>query len=128
MQKIKLSTGKWNRLSNYKTSVLSINGGVQVTYHRTRIVDAIPSTVILDTDGWKGATTKKKMNQASHQFDLGYTIHQHKGEWYVTTKAGRFPFVADSFQFDRATGIPFGASFPQLALAAIGKLEHEDCY
>jgi len=39
--------------------------------------------VILNTGGYATVTTKKRMNQFSKMFDLGFTVWQEKHEWYV---------------------------------------------
>ena len=114
----------WNRLSTYKTQITRDEAGnVGVRYHSTDIVktyDECGRRVIeLDTGGETGdwhtasrgagsVTTKKKMNQASRQFGLGYSVHQHKHRWYVTTKAGVFPYDDNVFVIDAETGVPWG--------------------
>jgi subtilisin family serine protease len=55
------------------------------------------------------------MNQASHQFGLGYTVHQHKHEWFVTTKAGVFPFDDRVFVIDVDTGLPYADALAYVA-------------
>lgn len=102
----------YNRLSTYKTRVLDLGDGMLcVQYHRTIIVKTWPQhgrkVVLLDTGGWKGVTTKRKMNQASHQFALGYSVHQTDHVWYVTTKAGEYEFTGNTFALDAETGVPW---------------------
>ena len=65
------------------TSVVCTNGRITVTYHNTRVVDVTTEHITLDTGGWKTITTKRRMNQASTQFNLGYTVYQQKGQWFV---------------------------------------------
>lgn len=48
-------------------------------------------------------TTKRKMNQAANQFGLGYGVFQRKGDWFVTTRGGEFPFK-DGMRIDRGSG------------------------
>jgi|RhiMethySRZTD1v2_1073278.scaffolds.fasta_scaffold13719_10 hypothetical protein len=97
----------YNRLSTYRTKIARDADKVSVVYHSTMIVRADAATLVLDAGGWESVTTKRKMNQASHQFGLGYTVHQHRHQWYVTTKAGEFRFDGHMV-IDRATGLPFG--------------------
>jgi hypothetical protein len=80
-----------------------------VVYHNTIIVNAISEKVLLSTGGYATVTTKRKMNQASHQFGLGYSVFQKNFAWYVTTKAGTFAFADRYFEFDRTTGLPLNA-------------------
>ena len=65
------------------TSVVCTNGRITVVYHNTRVVDVTPEHITLDTGGWKTVTTKRRMNQASVQFNLGYSVYQQKGHWFV---------------------------------------------
>ena len=103
----------YNKLSPYCTKVISDDHGLIVRYHQTDIVVMRlvlgRRIVMLDTGGWKGVTTKRKMNQAANQFDLSYGVHQHRHEWYVTTRAGVFGFGDRAFTFNADTGVPLSA-------------------
>jgi len=72
-----------NKLSNYATTVGYKNGNTTVTYHSTPIVEFDHECIILRTGGWKSVTTKRKMNQAARQFDLGYSVMQKDHAWFV---------------------------------------------
>lgn len=126
----------YNRLSTYCTSVARIGNDVAVTYHQTTIVLAKDvgnrRVVKLDTGGETGNwtrsnpgpgsnTTKRKMNQAAHQFGLGYSVHQAKGRWYVTTIAGAFEYEDTVFIFDAVSGLPMDelALFAPLTVANV---------
>lgn len=115
----------WNKLSTYKTKISKVGDVLySVTYHDTAIVQCYDESgrkvIELNTGGETGnwhtsslavgsVTTKKKLNQASRQFNLGYSVHQHKHKWYVTTKAGEFLWDDDSvFVIDAETGAPWG--------------------
>ena len=54
-------------------------------YHGTCVVRYSPSkeTVTLNSNGWLTVTTKRRMNQASNQFHLGFQVVQRAGDWYV---------------------------------------------
>ena len=54
-------------------------------YHSTDVVSFNAKKVILRTGGWMTKTTKDRMNQASAQFGLGFSVTQRKGVWYVGT-------------------------------------------
>lgn len=58
-------------------------GTLRVTYHSTVVVKATKNEIVLDTGGWKTATTKTRMNQASNQYGLGFRVRQVDGEWLV---------------------------------------------
>ena len=62
------------------------DGYAKVVYHNTAVVAFNKKKVILDSGGWKTATTKTRMNQASRQFRLGYSIFQKNYEWWVEYK------------------------------------------
>ena len=75
-----------------------------ITYHRTDVVrfkragDKV--TVKLNSNGWRTPTTKLRMNQAAHQFGLGYSVAQRHFDWYVTLRAdGRELPFADGMTF-----------------------------
>lgn len=74
-------------------------------YHHTAVVvhDRLRHIITLDSGGWRTATTKTRMNQASFEFDLGFTVHQKAYEWYVVTKAGKLVFER-GMRIDMATG------------------------
>lgn len=75
---------RMNKLSNYRTTWSSDLSGGNVTYVTTRIVMWDQAgNVTLRSGGWETVTTKRKMNQAARQFNLGYGVHQVKGEWFV---------------------------------------------
>lgn len=54
-------------------------------YHKTAVVVDNKATgeIVLNSDGWRTATTKTAMNQASAQDSLGFQVFQDKGVWYV---------------------------------------------
>ena len=83
------------------TSVTCTNGRITVTYHKTRVVDVTPEHITLDTGGWKTVTTKLRMNQASIQFNLGYSVYQQKGHWFVRYRGITHPFDQDEIILER---------------------------
>lgn len=90
----------YNKLSNYRTTWFDNgdHGGVQ--YHQTNIVSWNGGKITLRSGGWESVTTKRKMNQASHQFNLGYGVFQKDWEWFVDLPNGEtVPFV-DGMTFE----------------------------
>jgi hypothetical protein len=82
-----------NRLGKGNTTVSSEDKGVMVvTFHNTQIVKFTGREIILNSGGWKTSTTKTRMNQASNQFHLGYSVSQKNREWFVEFKGKRLEF------------------------------------
>ena len=73
----------YNKLSNYATTVFKEDGWYKVVYHSTCIVKWNEKHIVLDNGGYMTATTKKKMNQAANQFDLGFQVYQENFDWFV---------------------------------------------
>lgn len=88
------------RVSGVATHIYNSTGKdgnrTQVFYHQTCVVEFDEKIVKLCTGGWKTATTKTRMNQASNQFGLGYQVSQKKGDWFVDYKGQTIPFDSDS--------------------------------
>lgn len=90
-----------NQLSMYKTSIFNEEGMTKVVYHSTPIVSFDSETIILNTGGWQSVTTKRKMNQASSQFGLGFSVTQKNFEWFINFKGETFPFDKDVMTLER---------------------------
>ena len=74
---------KINQVGTVATAVLTEGGFTRVVYHNTEVVKFNQDKIILDADRYYTATTKRRMNQASNQFNLGFQVYQSGGEWYV---------------------------------------------
>lgn len=76
-----------DKLGTRATTVRRLDTGegdmVIVTYHDTDVVKWTAKKIILDSGGWRTATTKTRMNQASRQFGLGFSVFQEDYSWYV---------------------------------------------
>lgn len=83
------------------TSIRTEAGMTHVRYHKTDVVSFNDDTITLRSGGWRTVTTKTRMNQAAHQFELGYSVWQRKGEWYVATPDGRTLEFYNGMTFDR---------------------------
>lgn len=64
------------------------DGYTKVIYHDTTVVAFNADWVVLDTGGFYSSTTKTRMVQASHQFDLGYHVYQQDHVWYLVVDKG----------------------------------------
>ena len=79
-------------LKKYSPKLIANNTEVQVKdnleegfvkYHQTKIVEWNKNSIILKTDGHFTQTTKKKMNLASEEFNLGFRIEQRDFSWFI---------------------------------------------
>jgi hypothetical protein len=68
------------------------DGLTKIVYHHTPVVSFNADKVVLNTGGYHTSTTKTRMNQASHQFGLGYGVFQKDWAWFVTFKGETLPF------------------------------------
>lgn len=99
-------------LSTYKTKIIRKDYGVIVKYHDTEIVhtshakDAENAIVVLNTGGHFTATTKKKMNQTSEQFSLGYSVFQKNKKWFVSCDDTIFEWESGMNAFCAFSGKP----------------------
>lgn len=71
------------RVSGVATAIGNDGGVNYVQYHQTKVVEWTRHYVRLNSNGWRTATTKLRMNQASNQFNLGFKVVQQKGNWFV---------------------------------------------
>jgi len=72
------------------------NGNLSVVYHNTEVVNVSKGVITLRTGGYKTATTRTRMQQASHEFRLGYGVFQKDYAWFVAWKGVTLPFDGDS--------------------------------
>lgn len=73
---------------------LTVNGARHYVYHRTAVVIVnADNSIRLDSGGWRTATTRTAMNQASTQDDLGFRVFQRRGDWFVTWQGRELPFA-----------------------------------
>lgn len=79
-------------LGRRATTIRTVAGETQITYHSTVIVAFTDKVIELDHGGWPTATTKTRMNQASRQFGLGYHVFQHNWDWFVDYKGKTLRF------------------------------------
>ncbi len=76
--------GNLRQIGGWKTNVYTDDNGYKcVKYHDTDVVKFNADYIILNHNRWVTDTTKKRMNQASNEYDLGFRVSQRKGQWYV---------------------------------------------
>ena len=95
---------RMDKVKGVATSVTTEGNTTRVRYHSTDVVTITPERIVLDTGGWRTATTKTRMNQAAYQFGFNYAVVQRKGEWYVQSRVLRhfeLPFDKSTFVIER---------------------------
>ena len=80
------------------------DGKTKVVYHKTAVVAFDGEHITLDSGGWRTATTKTRMNQASNQMRLGYQVFQKDSEWFVLTREGKTLDFEDGMTFPLRRG------------------------
>ena len=90
-----------DKLSTYRTNVMITVDRLAVVYADTLIVDKVGESITLDSGGWQTVTTKRKMNQASRQFALGYSVYQRNYKWFVDLPNGATVPFEDGMTFHR---------------------------
>ena len=73
---------RMDRIGTTATRIERHGANTYVWYHSTPVVSFDDKTVLLRNDGYYTATTKTRMNQASHQFGLGFTVYQKDFDSY----------------------------------------------
>ena len=82
-----------NRIGTHKTVVLYQDNNLEVYYHDTPVVKKYANgEITLNTGGWLTPTTKRRMNQVSEAYNLGYKVYQKNYNWYVDYKGETIPF------------------------------------
>ncbi len=90
----------YNELSNYRTARTEDEEGGGGIYAQNKIVEWKKGGEIkLNSDGWQTVTTKRKMNQTSKMFCLGYSVYQKNFDWFVDTPDGRTLEYYDGMEF-----------------------------
>ena len=72
-----------HQVGKHATKVTIDGDATRVRYHSTDVVTVDGDYVTLRSDGWATATTKTRMNQASNELGLGYSVYQKNYEWFV---------------------------------------------
>ena len=86
-------------IGKHKTAIYNDGDGfTRVVYHNTAVFkikqhDDGTAAIILNSGGWKTATTKKRINQAAKAFNVPLYVKQEAFEWFVVANGDVFPFV-----------------------------------
>lgn len=70
-------------------------GEISVTYHYTEVVNVTDESITLQTGGWFTSTTKRRMNEVAHAFNLGFQVFQKEFSWFVSYRGETVPFNGD---------------------------------
>jgi hypothetical protein len=95
------------------------DGVIRITYWSTPVVTVDGDYVTLRAGGWHTVTTKARMNQASHQFNLGYSVFQKNYEWFVTMPDGDVVPYWDGITFPKRGASPDAHTLDELAHQAL---------
>lgn len=93
-----------SKVSGRHTAIHGGDGITIVTYHWTDVVIFDHEQISLNSNGWRTATTKTRMNQASNQFELGYRVYQKDYDWFVQLPDKSVVPFGDEMVIDRKTG------------------------
>jgi hypothetical protein len=75
---------RMNKIGSTATNVSQRDGVLTVRYHSTDVVTVHGNGLVtLNSGGYHTYTTKARMNQASQQFGLGFTVFQKDYDWFV---------------------------------------------
>jgi len=86
-----------------KTATQVYGQGIKmiVRYHETNVVEFDDKEIKLNSGGWFTQTTKRRMNQASGVYNLGYYVYQKDGQWITEYKGKLFPWNGDMMTIER---------------------------
>jgi hypothetical protein len=88
-----ITMSQQNKIGTGHTTIKTDKAGITtVTFWSTDIVKFDSKTITLNSGGYRTATTKTRMNQASNQFNLGYQVKQENYKWYVYFTGKKFVF------------------------------------
>ena len=92
-----------HKIGTHKTSVFEDNGVTFVVYHSTAVVKFDGSVITLNTGGWQSVTTKARMNQASNEYCLGFSVRQKNHQWLISFGGVEVPYEGRQVLLDRRT-------------------------
>jgi hypothetical protein len=70
------------------TKVIESEESIKIQYHNTTIVEIFDNRIILNPGGYYTVTTKRRMNQVSDVWHLGFSVYQKNYRWYVDYEGG----------------------------------------
>ena len=88
-------------LGTHKTTIKHEGGATAVRYHWTDVVTFDNNTITLNHGGYDTVTTKRRMNQASDTFNLGFNVYQKNFNWFVNYKGKTIPYPNNTLELGR---------------------------
>jgi superfamily I DNA and RNA helicase len=83
--------------SKRATTVVTEGKDCQVCYyHQTGVVKWDNNLVCLNSGGYRTHTTKTRMNEVSEHYNLGFSVFQKKGQWFVEIADGTIMPFSDN--------------------------------
>ena len=79
-------------IGSHKTMISRVDDSIVVRYHNTDVISLTGNIVTLNNGGYETVTTKRRMNQASIQWNLGIVVYQVDYCWYVKTSRDIYPY------------------------------------
>lgn len=106
----------WYSTKRATTVIPDSEGWNACIYHQTKVVrwNMATGEVVLNSDGHQSYTTKKRMNEVSKEYGLGFQVFQRDHEWFVKLPNGCTAFYGDHMSFNFKRG-GVGWSFPTYA-------------
>lgn len=81
-------------LGTHSTTVARSDNTTRVTYHKTVVVAWTDDGVItLDSGGLRTPITKRRMNQASIQHNLGFFVYEKRQDWVVDWRGETYAYT-----------------------------------
>jgi len=71
------------RISGVATDVFNDGSDTVVKLYQTEVVRWNSKRIVLNNGGYVTATTKRRMNQTSNEFNLEYSVYSKSGEMLV---------------------------------------------
>lgn len=78
---------------------IEFGNSTKLFYHGNLIAKIESDKITLDCCGWKTKTTKDRMNQFSHEYDLNFSVFQSKKMWFVRIGENILPFENGKIEF-----------------------------
>ena len=88
-------------IGTHKTTISTDDNITSIKYHNTDVVKFGPNWIVLNSGGYRSATTKRKMNQTSQVYDLGYKVYQKDYDWFVNYKGNIIEYNNNRLIIDR---------------------------